>query len=87
VEQDFLAVAAEHDQELDPRDQREALALAAVEDPEDLGRAGLALPLNRVMVAGSNSRRAWSIALKATTASLNSSLASRLIVSHEPSMQ
>jgi hypothetical protein len=87
VKQHFLAAAAERDEQLDTRDEREALALAAIEHAENLGRAGLALPLNRVSVSGSNSRRAWSIALSATTASLNSSLASRSIVSHEPSMQ
>src|SRR3546814_18844162 len=42
VEQHFLAAAAECDQQADPGDEREALALAAVEHPENLGGAGVA---------------------------------------------
>src|SRR3546814_16838162 len=38
VEQHFLAAAAECDQQADPGDEREALALAAVEHPENLDR-------------------------------------------------
>ena len=47
VKQNLLAIAAQHDQELDARDQREAFALAAVEHAEDLGRARLALALEQ----------------------------------------
>src|SRR3546814_15818087 len=60
------------------------LPLQQLSTPKTLDEQVSRSPLNRVMVAGSNSRRAWSIALRATTASLNSSLASRVIVSHEP---
>src|SRR3546814_16134773 len=42
VEQHFLAAAAECDQQADPGDEREALALAAVEHPDNLGGAGVA---------------------------------------------
>ena len=41
VEQHFLAAAAERDEQADAGDEREALALAAVEHAEDLGGAGV----------------------------------------------
>ena len=42
VEQHFLTVAAERDQQADPGDQRKALTLAAIEHAKDLGGAGVA---------------------------------------------
>ncbi len=87
MEQHLFAAAAQGDQQLDAGDQREALALAAIENAEDLGGAGLAIALEQRKRSGVPLAPRLAIELRATTASLNSSLASRAIVSHEPSMQ
>jgi hypothetical protein len=87
VEQHLLAAAAERDEQLDARDQREAFALAAVEHAEDLGRAGFARALEQGERVGIELAPRLVHRVEATTASLNSSLASRWMVSHEPSMQ
>ena len=47
MKQHFLAAAAESDKQLDTRNERETLALAAIEHAEDLGRAGVARTLEQ----------------------------------------